>query len=81
MQDIRIFRSVLSVGRARTFPHSSKSDGDEYDSDELNDTGVFNNSSLTIVKTSQLVEPPGWYLGRLYYVVTRGSSVGVFHRL
>ncbi len=50
MQDIRIFRSVLSVGRARTFPHSSKSDGDEYDSDELNDTGVFNNSSLTIVK-------------------------------
>lgn len=54
---------------------------EEYDFDELENQGAFNNSSTHVVKASQLVEPAGWYLGCEYYVVTRGSTVGVFHDL
>lgn len=94
MEHIRIFRSP--IGRFRTFrPGGVKSDkgldsdgnnsqppsDEEYDSDVLNATGVMNHSRLQIVEASQLVEPPGWYLGREYWVVTRGSSVGLFHKL
>ncbi|KJA12725.1 hypothetical protein HYPSUDRAFT_210187 [Hypholoma sublateritium FD-334 SS-4] len=49
--------------------------------DELEDAGAFNHSKLHIVETSQLVEPAGWFLGREYYVVTKGSAIGVFHKL
>ncbi|KJA21115.1 hypothetical protein HYPSUDRAFT_203297 [Hypholoma sublateritium FD-334 SS-4] len=52
-----------------------------YDLDDMNDKGAFNHSRLQIVKTSDLVEPTGWYLGREYYVVTKGLAVGVFHDL
>lgn len=90
MEHIRIFRSPI-LGRGRTFRPGAKSDegldsvgndsqptsDEEYDSDVLNAT----HSKLEIVKVSELVEPPGWYLGKEYYVVTRGSSVGLFHKL
>ena len=93
MEHIRIFRSP--IGRGRTFRPGAKSDkgidsvgndsqptsDEEYDSDALNATGVLNHSRLQIVKASQLTEPPGWYSGREYFVVTRGSSVGLFHKL
>ncbi|KJA27914.1 hypothetical protein HYPSUDRAFT_198044 [Hypholoma sublateritium FD-334 SS-4] len=52
-----------------------------YSLDDMNDKGAFNNSSLGIVETALLVEPSGWYLGRLYYVVIKGYTVGVFHEL
>ncbi|KJA23051.1 hypothetical protein HYPSUDRAFT_201613 [Hypholoma sublateritium FD-334 SS-4] len=52
-----------------------------YDLDDMNNKGAFNHSSLQIIKASELVEPAGWYLGRLYYVVTKGLAVGVFHNL
>ena len=93
MEHIRIFRSP--IGRFRTFRPGAKSDkgldsignnsqppsDEEYDSDVLNATGSMNHSRLQIVEVSQLVEPPRWYLGREYWVVTRGSSVGLFHKL
>ncbi|KJA15808.1 hypothetical protein HYPSUDRAFT_207549 [Hypholoma sublateritium FD-334 SS-4] len=43
--------------------------------------GAFNNSSTGIVETAFLVEPPGWYPGRPYYVVWRGYTVGLFHEM
>ncbi|KJA23428.1 hypothetical protein HYPSUDRAFT_201445 [Hypholoma sublateritium FD-334 SS-4] len=52
-----------------------------YDLDDMNDKGAFNHSRLQIVKASDLVEPTGWFLGREYYVVTKGLAVGVFHDL
>ena len=88
METIRIFRSVL--GLPRTARHLSKSRASEdpgvaneaeYDSDDMNAKGALNNSRLCILKPSQLIEPEGWYLGREYYVVTRGSAVGIFHRM
>ena len=95
MEHIRIFRSVLGSPRtplppwkSKTNPSLDSNDADsdpsneaEYDSDEINAKGAMNHSRLQIVKAFQLVEPGGWYLGRQYYVVTRGSDVGVFHQL
>ena len=93
MEHIRIFRSVLGPPRTplpswrpKADPSLASNSADpsdeaEYDSDEINAKGAMNHSRLQIVKASQLVEPSGWYLGRQYYVVTRGSDVGVFHQL
>ena len=89
MEHTRIFRSVLSPCRtARIIPKSQDhsdnaqpSNEAEYDSDEINANGVMNHSKLFIVDVSQLVEPAGWYLGRNYYVVMKGSDVGVFHQM
>lgn len=47
----------------------------------MNAKDAFNYSRLHIVKASELVEPAGWYLGREYYVVTKGLAVGIFHDL
>lgn len=76
MEHIRIFRSV--IGSPRSPRPSTEA---EYDSDEMIAKGAMNYSKLCILQASQLVEPDGWYLGREYYVVTRGSAVGIFHRL
>lgn len=90
-----IFNSKRRSNRVRTFhrPSNSKEDPnvasndaqptceEEYDSDELNAKGAFNHSSMSILETSQLTEPAGWYLGREYYVVTKGLAVGIFHDL
>lgn len=85
MEDIRIFRSpIFSRARRSNRDHTShhlSTSEEEYDFDELENQGAFNNSAMHIVKASQLVEPAGWYLGREYYVVTTGSTVCVFHDL
>ena len=79
MEHTRIFRSVLGSPRtARALPSSDEA---EYDSDEINAKGAMNHSKLSIVEVSQLVEPAGWYIGRNYYVVMKGSDVGVFHQM
>lgn len=77
-----------TFGRApQPFPDLAKlsMDGDDtqppteadYDSDDH----YVNSSDSYIVHTSQLFEPEGWFLGREYYVVTRGIVVGIFHEL
>lgn len=73
MEDIRVIRSSI--------PSPSRRHEDEYNPDELNAKGAFNNSSMYAVATSELVEPAGWHLEREYHVVTRGSVVGIFHNL
>ena len=78
------FKSVLcspSTPRHLSKSRRPEDSSEEYDSDDMNANGALNNSRLYIVKPSQLTEPDGWYLGRDYYVVTRGSAVGIFHRL
>ncbi len=35
---------------------------------------------MYVVDASELAEPEDWNIGGEYYVVTRGSEVGVFHK-
>ena len=84
MENIRIFRSPILSSTRRSNRVRTKTDivrGEYIDANELNATGVFNHSRTHIVETLLLVEPSGWYSGRKYYVVTKGSDVGVFHKL
>lgn len=80
MDQVRVFRSIL--GRPKGAQQLGE-DEEGYDSDleDINDKGAFNFSGLSILRASELVEPAGWFLGRKYYVVTRGATVGIFHRL
>lgn len=94
MNRVQIFRSTLSFSRVRTLRRSSYKDFSAdnnhqslsprdkgYSLDDMNNKGAFNNSSLGIVEIASLVEPSGWYLGRLYYVVIKGYTIGIFHEL
>lgn len=91
MDGIRVVKTTLSVCWVRPLYHSSGNlsiDSNiqsplekDYDLDDVNAKGTFNRSSLHIVKASDMVEPVGWYPGRLYYLVTKGLSVGIFHEL
>lgn len=79
MDQVHVFRSVLGRPKGAQQPGEGEEEHDS-DSDDINNKGAFNSSGLTILKTSELVEPAGWFLGRKYYVVTRGATVGIFHR-
>lgn len=94
MDRVRVTRSALSLNRVCIFSRSLCKDQVFTDNnpqfprekghnlDNMSYQRAFNNNSSSgIVETAFLVEPPGWYPGRQYYVVWKGYTEGIFHKM